>query len=129
MRWAMRRPRKAAVLLCLLAATGVVAWMGCGSIPDGWEGLPGPPRVLTTFPPIYSFVKNVAGDQAGVVCLCTTTGPHDYQFNINDSVKLKRADIFFANGLGLDDGFADKMHANSSNTRLLYRKLADELPA
>jgi len=120
--------RKGAVLICLLAMTMLVAWVGCGSLPDGWEGLPGPPRVLVSFPPIYSFAKNVAGDQAGIICLCAETGPHEYQFNINDSIKLKRADLFFANGLTLDNSFTDKMNANSGNTKLRYRKLADDLP-
>src|SRR5262245_15423299 len=120
--------RKGAVLICLLAMTMLVAWMGCGSLPDGWEGLPGPPRVLVSFPPIYSFTKNVAGDQAGIICLCAETGPHEYQFNINDSIKLKRADLFFANGLTLDNSFTDKMNTNSGNTKLRYRKLADDLP-
>src|SRR5262249_12674945 len=120
--------RKGAVLICLLAMTMLVAWMGCGSLPDGWEGLPGPPRVLVSFPPIYSFTKNVAGDQGGIICLCAETGPHEYQFNINDSIKLKRANLFFANGLTLDNSFTDKMAANSGNTKLRYRKLADDLP-
>jgi zinc transport system substrate-binding protein len=120
--------RKAAVLFCLLAMTMLVAWSGCGSLPDGWEGLP-QPRVLVSFPPIYSFTKSVAGDQAGIICLCTTLGPHDYVFNINDSIKLKRANLFFANGQTLDDHFTDKMAANSGNTKLRYRKLADDLPA
>ena len=58
----MRRPRTAGFLLGVLAMSAVVTWTGCGSIPDGWEGKPGPPRVLTTFPPIYCFTQNVAGD-------------------------------------------------------------------
>src|SRR5437764_2122832 len=128
-RWVMKRPRKAVVLLGLLALTGLAIWSGCGSLPDGWEDQPGPPRVLVSFPPLYSFVKNVGGDPVGVICLCTDTGPHEYQFNANDTTKLKRADLFFANGLTLDDSFTDKMAARNSNTKLRYRKLGDALPA
>jgi ABC-type Zn uptake system ZnuABC Zn-binding protein ZnuA len=121
--------RKRAVLGSVLAAAAALAWVGCGSVKDGWEDKPGPPRVLASFPPIACFVENVGGDHAGLICLCTGTGPHDYQFKIRDSIQLKRADLFFANGLGLDDHFADKMVNNSGNARLRYVKLADNLPA
>ena len=124
MRWRIR-----AVLGCVLAAAAALAWTGCGSVKDGWEDRGGPPRVVASFPPIACFVENVGGDHVGLVCLCTGTGPHDYQFNIRDSILLKRADVFFANGLGLDDHFADKMVTNGSNARLRYVKLADKLPA
>jgi ABC-type Zn uptake system ZnuABC Zn-binding protein ZnuA len=120
----MKRPRKAAILLGLLAVTALAIWSGCGSLPDGWEGEPGPPRVLVSFPPLYSFVKNVGGDQAGVICLCTDVGPHEYEFNANDTIKLKRADLFLANGLTLDDHFTDKMVAGK---KLRYRKLGEKL--
>ncbi|MBI1913193.1 MAG: zinc ABC transporter substrate-binding protein [Planctomycetes bacterium] len=125
----MKRPRNAAILLCLLGVAGLAVWSGCGSLPDGWDDQPGPPRVLVSFPPLYSFVKNVGGDQAGVICLCTDTGPHEYEFNPNQTIKLKRADLFFANGLRLDDHFTDKMVDGTSNKKLLYRKLGDTLPA
>src|SRR3712207_6159577 len=69
-RWAMSRPRKAAFVSGLFAVAAVVAWPGCGKISDDWDGQPGPPRVLTSFAPVYCFVKNVGGDQVGVLCLC-----------------------------------------------------------
>jgi zinc transport system substrate-binding protein len=122
-----QRRRGVAVGLVGLAAVATLGWLGCGSIPDGWEGVP-EPRVLASFPPVACFVENVAGDQGGVRCLCTGTGPHDYKFNINDSVRLKRANIFFANGFGLDDHFTDRMVNNSGNAQLQYRKLAAGLP-
>lgn len=118
--------RLVGVMPVLLAAV-LLGGAGCGSISDGWEGV-SEPRVLASFPPVACFVDNVAGGHGGAVCLCTTTGPHDYPFNINDSVKLRRANLFFANGLGLDDNFTDKMVANSGNAKLRYRKLADGLP-
>ena len=120
--------RSRTVLGSMLAAAAALAWVGCGSVKDGWEDKAGPPRVVASFPPIACFVENVGGDHVGLICLCTGTGPHDYQFNIHDAVKLKRADLFFANGLLLDDGFADKIVANGSNSKLRYVKLADKLP-
>src|SRR4051794_780318 len=103
----MKRMRRVVLVVALLSP---LALMGCGRMPDPWEGKPGPPRVLATFPPIASFVKAVGGEQTGVICLCTTTGPHDYSFSMEDAYKLKRADLFVANGLGLDDDFADRLN-------------------
>jgi ABC-type Zn uptake system ZnuABC Zn-binding protein ZnuA len=116
--------------LAVGAATAalLVALAGCGKRENPWAGLPGPPRVMVTFPPLDCFVRNVAGDRAGVMCLCTTKGPHDYAFSIDECMKLKDADLFFSNGLGLDDHFADRMTGNSGNPRLRSRKLGDELP-
>ena len=61
-------------------------------------------------------------------CLCPTSGPPEYSSNIQDTLQLKDADLFLANGLGLDDGFADRMARNSGNGRLVYRKVGDEIP-
>src|SRR5260370_41955346 len=99
--------KRRAFVSCLLAAGAALAWSGCGAIKTGWEGLPGPPRVLASFPPVACFAQNVGEGQAGIMPLCTTIGPHGYQFNISDCAKLRQADLFFANGLSLDDHFTD----------------------
>jgi ABC-type Zn uptake system ZnuABC Zn-binding protein ZnuA len=84
--------------------------------------------VLASFPPAACFAQNVGEGQAGVMPLCTTIGPHGYQFNISDCAKLRQADLFLANGLSLDDHFTDRMNNNSGNAKLRYVKLADSLP-
>src|SRR5262245_6174618 len=96
---------------CLLALLGAVALAGagCGEAPDPWKGQPGPPRVVVTFPPLECFVRNVAGDDAGILTLATTNGPHHYDPSIDETLKLRKADLFFVNGLQLDDHFADRM--------------------
>src|SRR5262249_54220428 len=66
------------------------------------------PRVVVSSPPLDSFAKNLVADPRSVVCLCVTTGPHQYSYTIQDTQLLKEADLFLANGLGLDDSFADK---------------------
>ncbi len=126
----MNTPRNAGRFAAVaLVAAGVALWSGCSSATDPWAGVAGPPRVLVSFPPLDSFVKNVAGDRAGVLCLCTNVGPHDYQYNVHDTLLLKGADLFVANGLGLDDGFTDKMHESCGNPRLKYLKLGKNFKA
>jgi ABC-type Zn uptake system ZnuABC Zn-binding protein ZnuA len=115
----MRRVGKAQ-LLAFLVLPGLAALLslGCGSPDDPWKGQAGPPRVVATFPPLECFVKNVAGDNAGVLTLATTLGPHHYEPTVDETLKLRRADLFLVNGLQLDDHFADKMARNSHNPRL-----------
>jgi len=114
------------VLLAALAAGIVVGLSGCPSQVDEWEGQPGPPRVVVTFPPLYCFVKNVAGDDAGVLCLCTTQGPHDYPYNSRDLLKLRKADFFLVNGLDLDNEFAGKLKNSCGNPNLKFVEVAEE---
>ncbi len=97
---------------------GLLALSGCGSAPDPWKDLPGPPRVVATFPPLYCFIKNVAGDDAGLLALATTNGPHHYEPTVEETLKLRKADLFFANGLELDERFAERMARGSGNPRL-----------
>lgn len=119
----------------LLAACGLIALgmalstVGCSKAPDVWEGKGGPPRVVVSFPPLYSYVKSVAGDRnVGVICLCTTTGPHHYTYTSMDAMKLKKADLFFAMGLKLDDAFTDQALASSGNPNLkAVTKLGDRI--
>lgn len=105
-----------------------LAWLaGCAKFPDPWEGKGGPPRVLVSFPPLYCFAKNVAGDHAGIISLCTTTGPHHYQPNVQDNIYLEKADLFLANGLTLDEKFCDPLE-KAGRPSMLYVKLGDKLP-
>ncbi len=77
---------------------------GCTPARDPFQPIkPGQLRVLTSFSPIYCFAANVAGDHAKVLCLLTTTGPHDYQATPLDSIKVAKADLFLVNGLGIDE--------------------------
>jgi zinc transport system substrate-binding protein len=118
-------------MYAFVGAAGValtVGMVGCRKEKPIWEGLGGPPRVLVSFPPLYSFTKSVAGDDAAVLCLLTDKGPHEYEFQARDVLKLRDADIFFINGLGLDEKFAERMKNSCGNTRLAYVELAEDLP-
>jgi ABC-type Zn uptake system ZnuABC Zn-binding protein ZnuA len=84
---------------------------------------------VVTFPPLYSFARSVLGDQGTVLCLCLEKGPHHYEVEAADIMKLRDADLFFANGLLLDDRhFANSLQLQSGNPRLRYLKLGDALP-
>src|SRR5262249_27722856 len=92
--------------------------------PPGTEGR----RVLVSFPPLYSMVKSVAGDDAAVLCLLTNQGPHDYQFQSRDVLMLRESDVFFVNGLNLDNEYTERMKNNCGNVNLDYVQLGQKIP-
>jgi ABC-type Zn uptake system ZnuABC Zn-binding protein ZnuA len=102
--------------------------LGCAKMPDPWLEVPGKFKVLVSFPPLYSMVKSVAGDRAAVISLCTTTGPHDYAFNAKDTILLRKADLFFYNGLELDNLFVERLAKDSSNPKLKFSSLGKKVP-
>jgi ABC-type Zn uptake system ZnuABC Zn-binding protein ZnuA len=118
----IRRETAVSVALTALVAAGLA---GCGKYPDPWEKVPGSPRVLVSIPPLYCFARNVAGENAAIVSLCTTTGPHHYNYQFSDEFYLRRANLLLANGLTLDDRFTEKLHQR--NPRLRYNALGDHL--
>src|SRR4051794_12244871 len=110
----------------LVAGAGVIALLalsGCGKMDPPWKGKGGPPRVVASFPPLSSWVKQLSDGRAAVITLCTTVGPHDYSLDIRQAVLLREADLLLANGLGLDDSFTDRLENNSGNRNLRYSKL------
>lgn len=102
--------------------------LGCAKMQDPWLEVPGKFKVLVSFPPLYSMVKSVAGDRAAVISLCTTTGPHDYAFNAKDTILLRKADLFFYNGLELDNLFVERLAKDSSNPKLKFSSLGKKVP-
>lgn len=112
-----------------LFALGIVSLAGCTATPSPWKNAPaGQKRVLASFPPIYSMAKAVAGDEAYVLCLLTTVGPHDYQPHPNEMRKLRDADVIFTNGLQLDDRFMDRLLAGASVQATRVTKLGNAIP-
>lgn len=63
-------------------------------------------RVLTSFLPIYLFTRNVVGDAPGItveMMLPASLGcPHDYSLSPGDMKMIAAADLFIANGLGME---------------------------
>jgi zinc transport system substrate-binding protein len=96
--------------LLLLPVVAAIALTGCTKAFDPWANTPaGQKKILASFAPLYCFAANVAGDKARVACLLTGTGPHDYDANDADAVKVAGADVFLLNGLDLDENFAAKL--------------------
>jgi manganese/zinc/iron transport system substrate-binding protein len=62
-------------------------------------------KVLTTTAMIQDIVERVGGDRVDVISLITgELDPHSYQLVKGDAEKISRADLIFANGLGLEHG-------------------------
>src|SRR5437868_870269 len=105
------------LLVSGLLTGALLAAAGCSAGADPWPQKPGP-KVLAFFPPLYSLAAQVAGDDATVMSLLTTKGPHEYEPTHNDARKLHRADLFLTIGLGLDDAIATKLKDSSGNAKL-----------
>ncbi|MCZ2341849.1 MAG: metal ABC transporter substrate-binding protein [Bacteroidales bacterium] len=100
----------------LLAPLVGVLLAGCRS-GSAWPEHAGP-KVVVSFAPLYSFVANVAGEHAAVQSLMSTQGPHHFDPNPSQARIVYEADLFFVNGLGLDDGLAKKMIDGSGASRI-----------
>jgi zinc transport system substrate-binding protein len=115
--------------LGLLAAVLTLVLIGCGKNPTTNESTSTHgPKVVVSFAPLYCFAKNVAGDDASVTNVMTTTGPHDFNPTESDVRLISNADIFFIIGLGLDEEQAEKMKTGSGNTNLKVIELGEKLP-
>lgn len=114
----------------LVGMLGLAATLsGCSKREDPWAKVPGKgPRVLVSFPPLYCFAKNVAGDDAQVRSLLTTRGPHDHQPTAEDAIIARRADVFLVNGLGLDDFTASVVNNSGNPNPHLVRKVGETIP-
>lgn len=107
--------RMIGLAMLVLGAFGF-AFSGCSKVEDPWPK--GNPKVLVSFPPLQSFALNVAGDDAAVLSVLSSTGPHDYQPRPQDIVKLRKADVFYINGLELDDPFCQRLKDSSGKPSL-----------
>lgn len=118
------RTRSLALVGLFVAGLGL---SGCSAGRDPWQDRPGP-KVLAFFPPLYSLAAEVAGDDAQVLSLLTSKGPHDYDFQPADARKLRRADLFLTNGLDLDDLLTDRLAGSANNPKLKVVKLGKSVP-
>jgi ABC-type Zn uptake system ZnuABC Zn-binding protein ZnuA len=84
---------------------------------------------VVSFAPLYCFAANVAGDDASVKNVMTTTGPHDFSPTESDARLVSKADVFFVVGLGLDESKAELMKKGSGNEKLRVVELGEKIPA
>ena len=100
----MRKHReRKPTLVYRLAAVLLIAFM-LAFAPSA--GAAEPLRVLTSFLPMEIFTRNVVGDTAGVTVMSMLPAslgcPHDYALTPGDMKKIASADLFVANGLGME---------------------------
>lgn len=110
----------------LLALLLLAPLAGCGDPAAGWPAKPGP-KVVASFPPIACFAQNVGGDDVTVRSAMTHAGPHDFDPTADDMQRLRGADLFLMNGLGLDDRAANKLKEGSRNSTLKLIDLGGRL--
>jgi zinc transport system substrate-binding protein len=122
-------------LLALSAVAGLAFILtGCpsGKSGDPWAAAGDRPKVLVSFAPIHSFAVNVAGNDAEVKCLLTTTGPHTHGDATPRQIDLARGcDVFIINGLGLEDeadGIATKLQKVAANPKWNVLDLGSKIP-
>lgn len=101
------RPLAAALLaLCLPAAASAA-----------------PLRVLASFLPAYLFAANVASGVPGVtveLLLPAELGcPHDYALTPSDLKKIASADLFVANGMGMEEFLGDPVRKANPRLRIV----------
>jgi ABC-type Zn uptake system ZnuABC Zn-binding protein ZnuA len=80
---------------------------------------------MTSFPPLYCFALNVAGDDAVVKTAMSNQGPHHFDPKPSDTRRITQADLFVINGLGLDEMIAQKMKGGSGNLDLRIVNLGE----
>jgi len=82
-----------------------------------------PLRVLTSFLPMEIFTRNVAGKTPGVIVesmLPASLGcPHDYALTPGDMKKIASAELFVANGLGMEEFLGDPVLRANPGIRIL----------
>jgi ABC-type Zn uptake system ZnuABC Zn-binding protein ZnuA len=82
-----------------------------------------PLRVLASFLPMEIFTRNVTGDAPGVTVasmLPASLGcPHDYALTPGDMKKIASADLFVANGLGMEDFLGEPIRRANPKIRIL----------
>jgi zinc transport system substrate-binding protein len=80
-----------------------------------------PLRVLASFLPMYLFTVNVVGDAPGVaveLLLPAALGcPHDYALTPSDMRKIASADLFIANGLGMEEFLGEPVRKANPRVR------------
>ncbi len=84
-------------------------------------------KVLTSIVPLHCLAANVAGDDAEVLCLMSTHGPHDFTPTAEDVKVLSEANLLLVNGLSLE-AFLDGMVKNAGNRGLKVIRVGNSLP-
>ncbi len=107
-----------------------VWWLLAAACGTGSSGSDGPVVVATTSI-LGDIALGVVGDRAEVTVLMPVgADPHDYELSAQQAAALQSADLVVANGLGLEEAFADVlMSIEAEGTEVLtVAPLVDPLP-
>jgi len=105
-----------------------VLLVGCSPLSRPTSVRIAPVKVVTSISPIADMIKNVGGDRVDVTALVPPGGePEDYDPTPADATTLSKAQVFFANGLGLETYLRD-LAESAGNPRLEVVTLSDGLP-
>jgi ABC-type Zn uptake system ZnuABC Zn-binding protein ZnuA len=105
----------------------VVVIHGCSRIESPWDKSKSP-HILVSFPPIYCFAASV-DPQADVQMLMTRADPHSYKEpSVQDAMMLREANLFFVNGLGLDEKAAHDARRCAGTPKLEIVELGELIP-
>ncbi len=126
MRSWFRRWRRLALRLGVLVA--IVTLGSCKGRSEDWPVDHPGPKVVASFAPLYCFALNVAGEDAVVRPLMTTSGPHHFNPTDKDARLLRQADLLLINGLGLEGDRPEKLRQASNNPRLQVVDVSSRIP-
>lgn len=107
---------------------GIVAYLpvGCNRPSSVWAGAEGT-KIAVSFAPLYSFAANVAGPTATIRSALGNEGPHHADLTTASAEVVAGAELFFVNGLGLDERVAKKMIKASGNSRVKLIDIGSQL--
>lgn len=90
---------------------------------------PRSPRVLTSFLPVFSITRGIAGDRAHVEnWLPPGIDPHEFQFQPRDLRRLRQADLLVIAGLGLEGWREPQLRSAADHPALRVIEAAEGLP-
>jgi ABC-type Zn uptake system ZnuABC Zn-binding protein ZnuA len=113
-------------LRILLAAVTLAVVMGCAAH-SPWDKSKSP-HILVSFSPLYCFAANV-DPQADVQVIMSKGDPHARREpTMQDAMLLRDANVFFVNGLGLDENFATTARRSSGTPNLEIIELGERIP-
>jgi zinc transport system substrate-binding protein len=98
----MNQSRAALVAIATVIPLAMAATVYTGS-PAQEQALPGKPRVVASFYPLYEFASRMAGDRATVTSLVPAgIEPHDWEPTSSDASSVRAASMLVINGAGFE---------------------------
>lgn len=111
------------IALCVLCVMSLLPLSGCGVQNRNADDSEETVKIVTSFYPLYIMMMNLADGISGVeidnMAEPQTGCLHDYQLRPRDVVCLEGADVFLANGGGMEDFLGDVLEAYP-NLNILY---------